>query len=113
MKEATEVEDDRQEENEHRHSNHGHRVAAGDRTVEGSTPKLPSNVHCILHIDAQVRLRLSLVLKPVQFLHLTVQEAQVFICLFTVSAHFGVIFLVGGDCMCAPAGYAQSRPKSC
>jgi hypothetical protein len=45
VKEATEVEDDRQEENEHRHSNHGHRVAAGDRTVEGSTPKLPSNVH--------------------------------------------------------------------
>lgn len=101
MKEAAEVEDDRQEEDEHRHSDHRHRVAAGHRTVEGSTPKLSSNVHRVLHVDAQVRPRLRLVLKAVHLLHLAVQEAQVCIRLFTVPAHFGVIFW-WQETVCAP-----------
>lgn len=45
MKEATKVEDNGQEEDEHGHSDDGHRVAAGDRTVEGPTPELPGDVH--------------------------------------------------------------------
>lgn len=45
MKKATKVEDDGQEEDEHRDSHHRHRVTAGDRAVEGATPQLPSDVH--------------------------------------------------------------------
>ena len=45
MKEAAKVEDNGQKENEHRNSDHGHRVTAGDGTVEGSTPELSGDVH--------------------------------------------------------------------
>lgn len=45
MKETAKVEDHGQEENKHRDSNYGHRVTAGHRTVESSTPKFSSNVH--------------------------------------------------------------------
>ena len=45
MKEAAKVEDNGQKEDEHRNSDYGHCVTAGDRTVEGSTPELSGDVH--------------------------------------------------------------------
>lgn len=45
MKEAAKVEDYGKEEDEHRNSDYGHRVTAGDRTVEGPTPELSGDVH--------------------------------------------------------------------
>lgn len=50
MKEATQVEDDGQKENEHGNGNYRHCVAAGDGTVEGSAPQLPGNVHLERHV---------------------------------------------------------------
>lgn len=53
VKEATQVEDDRQKEHETGHCNDGDRLFPGERAIEILAPQSAGHIHCILNIYAK------------------------------------------------------------
>lgn len=81
VKEAAQVEDDRQKEHEAGHGDDRHSLLPGERTIEVLTPQSAGHVHRILDVDTH-----ALVL-----VHPGVQIIQLAVCVLAACAQLCVV----------------------